>query len=519
MYDFILFTPFNRSRFIGAYKVAKILRDQGYSVKVVDFIQKIINERSPERDQLLMWLQESVHKKTVFGFSGTFMNYAVKSKIEVLARKLNLHNLKEPELYPTLARRKFNLESDGSRPILVDENLESFILDLKSDFPNNKIVIGGAGFTSEFLYRNLPIDHLFLGYSEDTARKQLVDIFNGEKVDGVIHSSPFEVKYDFHNSGNIFHKSDFVFPNETLPLEISRGCRFKCKFCGFALIGRKVTDKYIRHGDKVFNELIHNYELFGTTNYNILCDTFNETNEKLLAMKSVFEEFKKATGEQLKFNSYLRLELMHRFPEQIGILRDMGIVATNLGIESLYYPAAKAIGKGIQTKDVYDTVSKMRKSWGPEARIHSGFIIGLPHETRETSNEWLTSLYNKELDLTSWKIAPLRINTNRASEFSSEFDKNANEYGYKMTSVANKGNWINEPDGSELWENEHWSFAECDSMAIEWTKKFNDDGIVNYTDHPWGYMNFKNGITEIASWGPATTAAQETMNKYTKQFR
>ena len=41
MYDFILFTPFNRSRFIGAYKVAKILRDQGYSVKVVDFIQKI----------------------------------------------------------------------------------------------------------------------------------------------------------------------------------------------------------------------------------------------------------------------------------------------------------------------------------------------------------------------------------------------------------------------------------------------------------------------------------------------
>ena len=43
MYDFILFTPFNRSRFIGAYKVAKILRDQGYSVKVVDFIQKIIN--------------------------------------------------------------------------------------------------------------------------------------------------------------------------------------------------------------------------------------------------------------------------------------------------------------------------------------------------------------------------------------------------------------------------------------------------------------------------------------------
>ena len=89
------------------------------------------------------------------------------------------------------------------------------------------------------------------------------------------------------------------------------------------------------------------------------------------------------------------------------MLRDMGIVAGQIGIETLNYPSAKAIGKGIETKDVYDTVKKMRKSWGKDAKIHSGFILGWLSETRETATKWLTSLYNRELDLTSWRVVHL----------------------------------------------------------------------------------------------------------------
>ena len=100
-----------------------------------------------------------------------------------------------------------------------------------------------------------------------------------------------------------------------------------------------------------------------------------------MMVKSVFDKFYESTGEKIQFNAYLRLELMKRWPEQIDILRDMGIVAGQIGIETLNYPSAKAIGKGIETKDVYDTVKKMRKSWGKDAKIHSGFILGLPYET------------------------------------------------------------------------------------------------------------------------------------------
>ena len=477
IYDFILFSPFDRSRFLGAYRIAKILRDNGYSVLVVDFFKQML--KTP--DVLLTWLHDHVHENTVFGFSGTFMSFAI----------LNETYGKLSHETRTLSRRKFAAES-GRR---IEPKVVKFFEDLKFDFPDNKIVIGGAGFIAEFLFRSLPIDHLFMGYSEETATKELVDIYKRKDVSEVIHQDPFELTFDFHNTGNTFDSSDIIFPNEVLPLEISRGCRFACKFCGWALTGRKMSDKYIRNKDKIFDELMHNYELFGTSNYNMLCDTFNESNEKLLMLKEIFDEFNKITGERLRFNSYLRLELMYRFPEQINILRDMGIIATNLGIETLHYPSAKAIGKGIKTKDVYDTISKMRKSWGTESRIHSGFIIGLPYETRETATEWLTDLYNKELDLTSWKLSPLRINTNRASEFASPFDIEADKYGYKMSSTKWKPeSWINAPDGSEIWENEHWNYTECDEMVAEWTEKFNGDGVVKYADHPWGYLNHRNGI-------------------------
>ena len=496
-YDFIIFTPFNKSRFIGAYKIAKVLRDEGYSVKVIDFLFDFLKNS----DSLFLWLREHTHKTTVFGFSGTFMSFAILSDEEVpQVLKSNEEALKlKFQLLLKYSRRKsstrIKMLGEGRRSYQAQRHpyankryinplFESFIKNIKSNFPSSKIVIGGAGMLAGFIYDNLPIDHMFIGYGEDAAKKELVSIFKGEEVANVIHQNPFELKYDFHNSGNTFHSTDTILPNEVLPLEVSRGCRFKCKFCGFALLGRKMTDEYIRTRDNIFNELMHNYEHFGTTNYNILCDTFNETNEKLLMMKEVFDEFNKITGEQIQFNSYLRLELMHRFPEQIGMLRDMGIVGINLGIETLHYPSAKAVGKGIRTEEVYKTVSAMRRSWGKEARIHSGFIIGLPHETRETANEWLTSLYNGELDLTTWKLSALRINTNRRDEYLvSTFDKEADKYGYKM--IDNK-----------RWENDHWSFDECDDLSARWAQKYALKGIVKFSDHPWGYMNYKNGIID-----------------------
>ena len=100
-YDYIIFTPFHMSRLIGAYKVAKILRDQGYNVKVIDFLHSLLQRNTMP---LLLWLDEHIHQNTVFCFSGTFMDFAIVND----ASKGDLgHGIS------TLGRRKKEVDSSN----------------------------------------------------------------------------------------------------------------------------------------------------------------------------------------------------------------------------------------------------------------------------------------------------------------------------------------------------------------------------------------------------------------------
>jgi len=474
MYDFILFTPHDGTRKIGAYRIAMILREQGYKVKVVDFLETLIQEAWYAKF-ILKLNEEWVHENTIFGFSATFMfSFLGHASLRPSRRLKFLKNY-----------RRDKSEKDS---LSLNDKLFTFVDALKNFFPDNKIIIGGKGEMVRHMYEMVDADHLFLGYSEESATNQLINIYNNKPTEKEIDSGD-AVEWDFHNCGTTFHSSDLIFPNEALPLEISRGCRFKCKFCGFSLLGRKVSDKYIRNKEKIWEELIFNYENFGTTNYNILCDTFNETTEKLLVIKDLFDRFKNITGKQIRFACYLRLELIHRYPEQIQIMKDMGIMACQFGIESLNYESAKAVGKGIRTEDVYSTIQAVRDSWGPDVCLWSGFIIGLPHDNKETVNQWLGDLYNKKLALTGWKLESLKIGYKTKDTFVSEFERNAEKYGYTFTAKP-----MEDGETNYEWKNEHWNFSECDNIAVEWGQKFINDGIVYYLDRPWDYLNFKNNF-------------------------
>ena len=135
MYDFILFTPFDRARALGVYKIAKVLRDQGRSVKVIDFLQSFVRDSTP----LLLWLREHVHENTIFGFSGTFMGFAINngSKADSKINKKDVRN----STRDNRSREKYKNPSK----LLISDDFQNFIYDLKLDFPNSKIVIGGRG--------------------------------------------------------------------------------------------------------------------------------------------------------------------------------------------------------------------------------------------------------------------------------------------------------------------------------------------------------------------------------------
>ena len=222
-----------------------------------------------------------------------------------------------------------------------------------------------------------------------------------------------------------------------LPIEISRGCIFKCSFCSFPLNGKKKLD-YIRSAKLIAEEMRYNYDRYGTTAYLFTDDTFNDTTQKLQAL---LDEVRKLPFK-IKFFAFLRLDLIYAHREQIQILKELGLKVAAFGIETFHSQAAKTIGKGMpgeKTKAFLDEL--YNEHWGDSVRIHALMISGLPYEPLEftaQSMEWLHSRPFSSL----FSTFSLYSNYEDKSKMSSNPDK----YGYR---IKENGKW-----SSDLMEQE-----------------------------------------------------------------
>ena len=189
-YDAILLTDLEDAlvpvKTTGAFKIASVLRQKGYSVKVISNTIYIMNNHS----QLLYdYIDSHVGKNTIFiGFSTTFMQ-----SVDVLKPLIERIYLRHPHV---------------------------------------KIVVGGHGFKTKELLKDDKVDHWVRGLSENS----IFDVISDNKLPRIVHDPTHASSYNFHDSVPLFSKEDVVMPNEVLPLEVSRGCIFKCKFCSFFLL-------------------------------------------------------------------------------------------------------------------------------------------------------------------------------------------------------------------------------------------------------------------------------------------
>ena len=497
---------------MGPYAIATKLRENGYTVKVIDQLNWLLQNRQIE---LCQYLDRIIGENTLFcGFSCTFMNFVTeKGKAHELGKTTGITERSRRQIDP---KNKIIGQFQYRRPSDIDNNIyneletarafKELFYYIKEKHPHVKLVLGGRGPNAEVMWKMNEFDHWIQGLAETAVVKFTKELKEGQELPQVYRFDPEASMHDFHNMEPVFSKDDIVMPHEVLPIEISRGCRFKCKFCGFALIGRDPkADKYIRSEESIYQELKNNYELFGTTKYFMMCDTVNESIDKLLAIKNAI----KRLGVPIEWVGYLRLELLRAHPEQISLLRDIGIRYAHFGIETLNYESAKAVGKGIPTDRALRLLETCREKWGHEVGMHSGFIVGLPYETEETLNHWAGMLLRGETELDSWMFKGLKIyknqteistadrtywysnpnNPNRVEGsgarkkythitsgsgtktplmamqvhqhddiFLSEFDRNAEKYGYDRT--------------GEYWKNEHWSAVTAQRAANLWNSRF-----------------------------------------------
>lgn len=404
MYDLILWNTYvNRipERTLGVYQLSTWLRQHGYRVKILDFCSYY----SPEK--LAELTEKFISDRTIaIGVSSTFW---------VWDQDPSIPNTEPKWVYET-------------RTIL------------ESKFPNLKWILGGHRSHKRTFKKQWIRFH---DYAEDSVLKFL------DHSRGLVNQT--RDKYDIVNhEGFAFQKEDIITPYEVLPIELSRGCRFECSFCRFPLLG-KTPGTYIRTDKSIREELIRNYNEFGTTNYMMMCDTFNESPEKIQSLHDITQSL----SFQINYIAYVRLDLLNARSEQIKLCQDSGLRSAFFGIESFHPTASMAVGKGWNGKKAKDALLKLKEIWGTRTNFHLGFIVGLPGENEESileTNEWCI-----KNEMPAWRWNSLSLSIAYKDEVKSKFEKDAEKYGYTMT-------------GPNTWKNEFWN----SQTAMKMRDKLND---------------------------------------------
>jgi hypothetical protein len=378
-------------RSVGAYSLKTWLKQHGYSVKVVDFCSKLTVE------EVVQITKRFLSDETIaIGMSTTFLDLETSRKL--------------------LAARK----------IISSENQKV------------KWVAGGyyAGINR---YDALKEWIQFSGLAEDTFLSWL-DEQRGLKSDRKL--------FDITTCRQQWDDSDIVLPGEALPIELGRGCKFKCKFCQYPLIGKK-PGTYIRDLDYVKEEMLFNYEKWGVTSYYFIDDTVNEDDWKMQKIYELAQEL----PFQLQWVGYQRADLIYSHPHQRQWIKDSGCVGTFFGLESLHPDASKSVGKGWSGVHAKDFIPELfHNIWNKQVGVQLAFITGLPGEDRESllrTQQWCV-----ENQFDEWRFKGLFISPSPLV-WQSEFDKNFRQYGYEFKDKTNKLNW----------NNDYWNFLEAEEFG------------------------------------------------------
>lgn len=421
MANIILWTTFYSEntlvRPLGAYKLASWLRLNGYTVKVIDFCHLM----SPE--DLISITEKYITDKTLtIGVSSTFWNSVDQ-----------------------------NLKTFSNRSTIEPSWVVNARLILEEKYPKLLWSLGGAKSDREntrFIWKK------FSGFAEDTFLKWI-----DENSKRLRRAEAFDIK----TSETIFSKDDFILPQETLPIELGRGCMFKCKFCSYPLIGKK-PGTYLRDYSYIREEFIRNYNEWGTTNYYFQDDTVNEDPEKIRAIADIVQ----GLPFELKWVGYNRLDLIYSKQDTISMLKDSGLKSTQFGIESFNPEASKSVGKGWNGKHAKDFLLTLKDKWGPDINWTLSFIAGLPGEDKESLLE--TAKWCIDNKMYHWVFFPLGLDSSPSKHWKSEFEINSKLYGYTFKD--------NDP---AFWMLGDWDL----SKATEYAKYLNEISV----DH-----------TKISSW-------------------
>jgi radical SAM superfamily enzyme YgiQ (UPF0313 family) len=371
-------------RHAGSHRIASFLRQNGIDVEVIDFAPS--------------WTFEEFKE-------------LIKSRVNANTKFVGLGAI-------------FNMNT---------ETLYYSFTWLKQTYPDILIVTGSTEFHNVHL---IPADYMVVGYGElaileilkGTAKykEEVIDKEgNKRRTVHALHDYP---AYPMRNLSIDYEKRDFLQPFEAVTMETSRGCRFKCSFCTYPILG--VKDDHTRCTEDFHDNLMRNYDSYGIHRYSIADETFNDHSEKIIKYADVVEKL----PFKPNFGGYIRADLLHTRPQDIEHLARMQFNGQFYGVESFHRPSASAAGKGMDPAKIQQAILDTKDYIMKHNGYYSGtisLIAGLPYETEETLNE--TKKWCDE----HWKtnhlsFAPLFITSTHNNVKQSTLSSSYEKQGYSL---------------------------------------------------------------------------------------
>lgn len=461
-YQVILFTDTPGadwlSRGYGAYRLASELREAGYTVLTVEYSSSITWDRYKKIIDLCV-----SDETLVVGFSTTWFPYRTLNKINPRYSV----GFKSRTVNPAtdFVRDKHPWYYESLSHCFSQEDITPWVDYVKQKNPKTKCIAGGAK-SNEYVFEKA-LDNVFIGFAE-TMLLDYVNSLSGKGPKRLFNKivnydvKAMDPRWDFRTHMTRYVDTDCIVPGELLTFEFARGCIFNCSFCSYPHRNHKTAD-YIKHQDTIRAELMENWEKWGCDRYMVMDDTFNDSTEKLELIKEVIDTL----PFKPKFWIYCRMDLFHSNPEQIQLLKDIGVTEVYYGMETWHDKTAKAINKGGKLENKLNAMKKAKEIWGDSVYVTVGLVAGLPHDTIQSIHDasmWFKEEGHRYIDW--FNVCSLTVYPpieELQYKFHSDIEGNLEKYGYSFPDI--------EDDAMEWHRNDSGDITSktiADNLMHEW---------------------------------------------------
>jgi radical SAM superfamily enzyme YgiQ (UPF0313 family) len=343
-----------------------------------------------------------------------------------------------------------------------DAEAHSLIKELKAIYPDLLFIIGG-----QFPYNvNLDAEWYILGYGElaidaileyEFGKGDLPvseELFTGRYIDAY-HNYPATPLSTYAIE---YQEDDFLNSKTHLTVEMSRGCKFACKFCSFPFIGMKESTTV--QEEDLYRQLNENYQKWGVTCYSIADDTLNDRTEKLITLRNVVNKL----DFDPNFSCYVRIDLTKAHPEQVELLAESRAWMHYYGVETLNRQSGQSIGKGMNPETVKELLINMKTYMNKHLGFYrgtAGLIAGLPYETMDSLKEtkkWFRENWSDQ----SYFFLLLQIVKHK--DILSAFGTDLAKFGYTEMQDNSKmsKDYLSMRDVNEvMWKSQYTDINEC----------------------------------------------------------